>query len=267
MTARGEVPVIVVPDEVAETLSALAGVLRGSIVLVGGWAVTCRLRMARTVARPTSDVDVLLMTDSRPARAALERLAMVQVDDAHPCRLTGLPLAVDLLAADAAEQDLATPARVDRQVTDTDGLRLLVPPFGELLARTADAVTVEGASGAARTAVSLPRVGGLIAAKVANISLEMRTAEKRASDGEDVVRLLEAFGVLAILDDLALATAAEADGLLRLLNQIGASGLAAQSTVSGYLPDRERLTASVDRLTRGLATVLGHRRPPLAAAS
>lgn len=248
----GQVPVIVVPDDVAETLSALRGVLSGSIVLVGGWAVTCRLRMARGVARPTSDIDVLLMTDARPARAALESLAAVQADDSHPCRLTGLPLAVDLLAGGVSEDDLISPARTDRQVTDGDGLRLIVPPFGDLLARTAEPVQVEGSGRSSRAVVSLPRAGGLVAAKVANIALEMRTPDKRASDGEDAVRLIEAFGVLAVFDDIAGATSAEREGLRTLLHQIGAGGLAAQSTASGYAPDRQRLEESIARLMDGL---------------
>ena len=57
--------------------------------------------------------------------------------------------------------------------------------------------------------VLLPIAGALLAAKVANIALGFRTPDKRASDGEDIVRLIEAFGSLALLADLEVATPEE----------------------------------------------------------
>ena len=62
---------------------------------------------------------------------------------------------------------------------------------------------------ASETIVLFPKAGALLAAKVATVALEFRTAEKRASDGEDIVRLSEAFGSLAVLADLEHATPEE----------------------------------------------------------
>lgn len=59
------------PDAVVESLSAIVNVLPGGVVLVGGWAVRCRLRMARAAVRATEDLDLLLREEARPARAAL----------------------------------------------------------------------------------------------------------------------------------------------------------------------------------------------------
>lgn len=83
---------------------------------------------------------------------------------------------------------------------------------------------------------------------MANVALEYRDPAKRASDGEDAVRLLEAFGALAIAQDLRDATSDESADLAAQLSQIGASGLAAQSRLSGYDADRERLAAAVQAL-------------------
>src|SRR5439155_15108470 len=81
--------VIAAPAPVVATLAALIDALGAPVTVVGGWAVTCRLRMARSQARPTEDLDVLLGLAARPARIALEAVAAVQDDPAHPCRLSG----------------------------------------------------------------------------------------------------------------------------------------------------------------------------------
>src|SRR5207245_1664023 len=52
--------VIAVPAPVVATLAALVDALGAPVTVVGGWAVTCRLRMARSQVRPTEDLDVLL---------------------------------------------------------------------------------------------------------------------------------------------------------------------------------------------------------------
>lgn len=233
-------PVIGVPGEVVDTIAGLRDAV-GPVVLVGGWAVHCRLAMGRSRARPTSDVDVLLGAESRPARAALEAAAAVQDDPSHPCRLSGLPLLVDLLA-DGPD---------DAVVVDDDGLSLLVPPFAGLLGRAWEDVVLD-ASGA-RTECRLPLAGALFAAKVANLALELRPAEKRASDGEDAVRLLETFGALAIVADVRSASPAEARRLRMVLGQVGASGLSAQSRLSGHDPDPDRLRLAVEGVITRLA--------------
>ena len=226
-----------VPEEVVDTVTRLRGVVT-DIVMVGGWAVHCRLAMGRSRSRPTSDLDVILGPDSRPARAALEAIAAVQDDPGHPCRVSGLPLLVDLLSA---EGDAAREV-----VVDEDGLALLIPPFASLLERTAESIVLE--AGGARTDCSLPTAGALLAAKVGNLALEHRTPDKRASDGEDAVRLLETFGALALAADLAAATPAESGLLARVLGQVGASGLEAQARASGYRPDPGRAPAAVAAL-------------------
>lgn len=233
-------PVIGVPGEVVETVAGLRSAV-GAVVLVGGWAVHCRLAMGRSRARPTSDLDVLLGSDSRPARAALEGVAAVQDDPSHPCRLSGLPLLVDLLA-DGPQ---------DAVVVDEDGLSLLVPPFAGLLSRAWEEVVLD--ADGSRTESRLPLAGALFAAKVANLALELRPPDKRASDGEDAVRLLETFGALAVAKDLGAATPAEAARLRTLLGQVGAGGLSAQSRVSGYEPDAERLRLAVEAVLRRVA--------------
>jgi len=238
--------VIRVPEAVADTLARLTGAVGGHVVLVGGWAVQCRLRMARRDIRPTSDVDVILGPASRPARAALEAAAAVQDDPTHPCRVSGLPLLVDLLAEAPGEAVVAT----QESFSDPDGLRLLVPPFAGLLARATDTVRLEGETSAAE--VRLPLAGALFAAKIANFGLELRPAEKMASDGEDAVRLVEAFGALAVAHDLRHARPDERGRLVAGLEQVGGSALAAQARVSGYDADAQRMSFVVDELVRAL---------------
>lgn len=199
---------IVAPDAVVASLRTVVDALPGGVVLVGGWAVRCRLRMARAAVRATEDLDVLLGGDARPARDALAAVDAIQKDPGHPCRLEGLPLLVDLLADDLPNGvDVARPGRVDERIEDPDGLVLLVPPFGKLLARSAEWVRLASEADADGCMVRLPSAGALFAGKVANIALDFRPPDKRASDGEDVVRLIEAFGALALLSDLGDATA------------------------------------------------------------
>lgn len=237
--------VIRVPEPVADTLARLTAAV-GEVVLVGGWAVQCRLKMARREIRPTADVDVILGPESRPARAALEAASAIQDDPTHPCRISGLPLLVDLLAEGPADAVVAT----DESLTDADGLRLLVPPFAGLLARTTETLRLEGETSEAE--VGLPLAGALFAAKVANFGLELRPAEKVASDGEDAVRLVEAFGALAVAHDLRHAEADERARLVARLEQVGGRALAAQARVSGYEADPERIRIVVDELVRVL---------------
>ena len=233
-------PVIGVPGEVVDTIAGLRAAV-GDVVLVGGWAVHCRLAMGRSRARPTSDVDVLLGEESRPAKAALAAATAVQDDPSHPCRLSGLPLLVDLLA-DGPD---------DAVVVDEDGLSLLVPPFAGLLGRAWEEVVLD--ADGARTSCRLPLAGALFAAKVGNLALELRPPEKRASDGEDAVRLLETFGALAVAADVRSATALEVRRLRTLLDQIGAGGLSAQARRSGHDPDPDRLRLAVEAVASRLA--------------
>lgn len=239
---------IVVPGDVSTTLAMIIAAVGSEVVVVGGWAVSCRLRMARMAARPTEDLDLLLGEGARPARAALEALSAVQSDPRHDCRLEGLPLLVDLLAACPLDH----PGRGDAVIEDADGLKLLVPPFGALLARSAEPMRLLDAMGAGEAVVGLPRAGALLAAKVANITLELRRPEKRAGDGEDAVRLIEAFGSLALLRDLEAATPEERADLRSHLDRIGAGGLHGQARAGGLTADRARLEAAVDDLLRGL---------------
>ncbi len=95
--------------------------------------------------------------------------------------------------------------------------------------------------------------GSLLAAKAANVALEFRTAEKRASDGEDVVRLTDAFGTLALLADLDHATREERVDLHYHLVQLGAGGISGQARASGLTHDVDRLRITVDQLTARLA--------------
>ncbi|HUP87410.1 MAG TPA: hypothetical protein VM143_17295 [Acidimicrobiales bacterium] len=238
--------VIRVPEPVAETLATLSSAVGGGVVLVGGWAVQCRLRMARRQIRPTSDLDVILGPATRPARSALEAASAIQDDPEHPCRISGLPLLVDLLA----ERPDAAVVGADDTVTDHDGLRLLVPPFASLLARATEPVRLEGEP--SQVIVCLPLAGALFAGKTANIGLEHRPAEKVASDGEDAVRLVEAFGALALAHDLRQATPGERRDVVARLEQIGGSALAAQARVSGYDADPGRIRVVVDELLRAL---------------
>lgn len=244
---------IVVPAEVAATLALLVGAVGPAVVLVGGWAVVCRLRMARSATPPTVDLDVLLRADARPARAALAAIEAVQSDPRHSCRLDGLPLLVDLLA-DGPSASLAVGhrGRGDGEIEDEDGLRLLIPPFAALLTRTAEPMRLADENGDAEAVVRLPRAGALLAAKIANITLELRQPEKRASDGEHAVRLIEAFGSTALCADLTEATPDERADLHHHLEQIGAGGLDGQSRAAGFPRDRARLEVVVDDLLRGL---------------
>lgn len=224
-------------------------------MLVGGWAVRCRLRMARAAVRATEDLDLLLREDARPARAALAAVNAAQADPAHPCRLEGLPLLVDLLADDLPNGvEVARPGRVDERIEDPDGLVLLVPPFGRLLARSAEWVRLVSEAAPDGCMVRLPSAGALFAGKVANVALDFRTPEKRASDGEDVVRLIEAFGALALLSDLVNATPEERADLREHLVQLGAGGLAGQARAARLDHDPARLKIAVSRVVDGLAT-------------
>ena len=251
MTGEPDVS-IAVPGDIVASVASISRAVGAPTVLVGGWAVRCRLQMARSDARPTDDLDLLLGADVRPAGAALEAIGAVQPDPSPPCRLAGLPLLVDLLADDVPEAVASGRGRTDEVVEDPDGLRLLVPPFAELLARTAEEVQLVSLDGDDRCVVLLPRAGALFAAKVANITLEFRTPDKRASDGEDVVRLIEAFGSLAILADLGGATADERVVLARHLGQVGVGGIAGQARAAGHPHDRQRLEIAVQRLIQGL---------------
>jgi hypothetical protein len=244
---------IAVPGAVVATLDRLHQALPSPTVLVGGWAVRCRLQMARSQARPTDDVDVVLPASVRPARAALDAIEAVQADPQHPCRLKGLPLLVDLLAEDVPT-GVATehPGRVDERVTDPDGLELLVPPFARLLTRTSEPVALTTADGTLAADVRLPLAGALLAAKVANVAMDFRRPEKRASDGEDLARLLIAFGPLALLDDLGGADAAERADLRHHLTALGGGGISGQARANRFDHDEQRIADAVRRLLDGL---------------
>jgi hypothetical protein len=246
---------IAVPAEVVSTLSALVGALSEPVVLVGGWAVACRLRMARTDNRPTEDVDAMLRMTGRPHKAALDAIDAIQRDAAHPCRLSGptLALSVDLLADRPADVVGAIGRGIGDEVISVGGLQLLVPPCAALLARTSVEVRLRSLSDAKHSVVvRLPLAGALFAAKVANIALEHRAPAKRASDAEDAARLADAFGSMALAQDLGVATDGERRQLVRLLAAIGASGLTAQSHISGYRVELIRLQPFVDDLMQRL---------------
>jgi len=244
---------IVVASEVVESLVAVTSALGVPVVLVGGWAVRCRLLMASSESRPTDDLDVLLRADARPARAALAAVHAVQSDPLHPCRLEGLPLLVDVLADDLpAGVPVARPGRVDERVVDPDGLNLLVPPFAELLARSAAPMRIVTTGDTIEAVVLLPIAGALLAAKVANIALGFRTPDKRASDGEDIVRLIEAFGSLALLADLEVATPEERTDLRQHLVLLDAGGIGGQARAAKFDHDAGRLRISIDGLIHGL---------------
>lgn len=246
------VATIGVPKAIAECLGQLVAALGGPVTLVGGWAVTSRLRMAQSRGRPTEDVDVVLGEHLRPAAAALAAISAVQDDPEHPCRLAGLPVLVDLLAEGPA--NALVPAHLaDRAVTDADGLRLLVPPFARLLCATAEQVRFEAEGQSADgVVVALPRAGALLAAKVANLDLEDRRPEKKAGDAEDAVRLLNAFGALALADDLSAATAEERRRLHYLVTATGASGLFAAMGTADVERDEERIDAALRALLDAL---------------
>lgn len=239
---------VVVPNQVVSTIAAMAAALGEDIVLAGGWAIACRLRMARTTTRPTEDIDIVLGPASRPARRALEAASAAQDDPRHPCRLVGLPLWVDLLGTDP---EAHVPGGDGALVTDPDGLRLLTPPFADLLVRSAEPVVLDDDAGT-RAIIRLPRAGALVAAKVGNLALEDRAREKRATDGEDVVRLLEAFGTLALLEDLAVATPGERADLAQRLRVIGSSAITAQARAAGHHVEAERTRAGVAELLKAL---------------
>lgn len=246
---------IATPDAVVASLRIVVDALPGGVVLVGGWAVRCRLRMARAAVRPTEDLDLLLRGDARPARDALAAVDAIQADPEHPCRLEGLPLLVDLLADDLPDGvDGARPGRVDERIEDPDGLVLLVPPFGLLLARSAELVRLVSEADADGCMVRLPSAGALFAGKVANVALDFRTPEKRASDGEDVVRLIEAFGALALLADLEEANSEERADLHDHLVRLGAGGLAGQARAARLDHDPDRLRMAISRMVDGLAS-------------
>lgn len=180
MTAPlGPPPIIVVADSVVASLVTLTSAVGTPVTLVGGWAVAARLRMARVQGRPTEDLDILLSASARPAAAALRAIKAVQDDETHPCRLTGLPLMVDLLADTTSHS--VVPAGDDDLIVDEDGLRLLVPPMAGLLTRSSEQVFLESReAGSGRVSVNLPNAGALFAAKIANIALEFREPDKRA---------------------------------------------------------------------------------------
>jgi hypothetical protein len=213
---------IAVPAEVVSTLSALVDALSEPVVLVGGWAVACRLRMARTDNRPTEDVDAMLRMTGRPHKAALDAIDAIQRDAAHPCRLSGptLALSVDLLADRPADVVGAIGRGTGDEVVSVGGLQLLVPPCAALLART---------------------------------SVEVRLRSLSDPQHSVVVRL-----PLALAQDLGVATDDERRQLVRLLAAIGASGLTAQSHISGYRVELIRLQPFVDDLLRRLEATLSH---------
>lgn len=242
-------PVIVVADDVIATLAPLTRVLAAPVVLGGGWAVHCRLRMARSASRPTEDLDLILSRGLRPAGAALAAVGTVQDDPAHPCRLSGLPLLVDLLAD--GEWDPIAPVEI---VVDEDDVALLIPPLAALLVRTSERVTLCNTGDDARVSVGLPTAGALLAAKVANFRLEHRPSAKQASDAEDVLRLTAAFGSLALASDLEAATPSERHVVATLLAQMGGSGLRAAARRAGYVVDDSEL---VDFGIGGLVGMLG----------
>jgi hypothetical protein len=139
------------------------------------------------------------------------------------------------------------------EVISVGGLQLLVPPCAALLARTSVEVRLRSLSDAKHSVVvRLPLAGALFAAKVANIALEHRAPAKRASDAEDAARLADAFGSMALAQDLGVATDGERRQLVRLLAAIGASGLTAQSHISGYRVELIRLQPFVDDLMQRL---------------
>lgn len=247
------VATIGVPRAVAGCLGQLVAALGGPVTLIGGWAVTCRLRMARSRGRPTEDVDVVLGEHLRPAAAALAAISAVQDDPEHPCRLAGLPVLVDLLA-EGPTASLVPAHLADRSVTDADGLRLLVPPFARLLCATAEHVRLEAEDQASGSAiVGLPRAGALFAAKVANLDLEDRHPEKRAGDAEDAIRLLTTFGALALAEDLRTATADEQRRIHYLLQATGGSGLYAAAGDADVERDEARVSAALRTLAASFA--------------
>jgi hypothetical protein len=137
------------------------------LVLVGGWAVHCRLRMGRQAARMTVDLDVLIGGHLRPARQRLDAIHAVQSDPKHSCRLEGLGIDVDLLTGD--DPPVLRGHETSRVVEDPDRLRLLKPPQGQLLARLVDPVRV--ADDTATADALLPRAAPLLAVKLANLTL------------------------------------------------------------------------------------------------
>jgi len=262
MTApQGPPPIIVVAHGIVASLMMLTSAVGAPVTLVGGWAVAARLHMARLKGRPTEDLDVLLSAAARPAAVALRAINAVQEDQTHPCRVTGLPLLVDLLADTTSDAVAATGN--EELIVDEDGLRLLVPPMADLLVRASEQVWLESrAADATRVSVRLPNAGALFAAKVANIALEFREPHKRASDAEDAVRLLFAFGAGAILTDLRIAHADERIRVQALLEQIAATGFAAQARANGYVANETRLAAGIQRIVVELAPETAVGRTP-----
>jgi len=234
--------VVSVPEPVIGSLGALSTIGLGPVLLVGGWAVTGRLRMAGSATRPTEDLDVLMGTIA-PSAAALRGIGVAQDDPAHPCRLVGLPLAIDLLAV--SPDEVVVPLHGDETVEGEDGIAALVPPFSALLVRSGELVELESPQGQ-RVRARLPSAGALLANKVGNLAIEARLA-KWPSDALDVGLLLTAFGALALASDLELATFGERQALAGLMNSIGSSGMAAQVGRQGRrtMPQAE---AAWDRL-------------------
>jgi hypothetical protein len=140
---------IEVEPAVVRTLRRLTHALGGLVLLVGGRAVQCRLRLARYETRVTLDIDILLDWRLRPARQSLATIPAVQDDPLHPCRLTGAGLDVDLLTGDLDQATQTDPGRI----VDDDGLVLLVPPFVDALVLNAEAS--DGSTNSALT----PRCG------------------------------------------------------------------------------------------------------------
>lgn len=226
--------VIEVDLAVLSTLSQLREALGHPVILVGGRAVQCRLRLARHDTRVTIDIDVMVASELRPARAALATISASQSDPEHPCRLLGAGLDVDLLANDRDEAQRRDPG----QIVDDDGLVLLVPPFADALVCDPELFTL--AAGAGRVDVWLPRAGALFASKAANLFLEDRPPAKRASDGHDALSLLDAFGPLALAHDLRLLPAERRRLLAELVQEVGYGGFAAQARLSGAaFPDAQ----------------------------
>ena len=192
----------------------------------------------------------MVTTFPRPTPSALLSIGAIQDDPKHPCRVSGLPLLVDLLADRVAEGGVSPrPGRADGDLIDADGLHLLVPPFGALLARASEEVVLTTAQGSVEdVTVRLPLAGALFAGKVGSLALEQRAPEKRASDGEDAVRLVEAFGSLALIRDLEHAIDAERTDLRSLLDAVRGSGLVAQAKVSGHVVEPQRIEEACRQL-------------------
>jgi hypothetical protein len=227
-------PSISIDEQLCADLAALNAALGTPVVLAGGWAVQCRLRMGRASIRATEDLDVILSSHHRPAKDRLEAIGVRQDDPRHSCRLLGRTTDIDLLADD--DPPVLQGHLPSRVVEDQDGLRLLRSPQAQLLVRGAEPVLLTG--GSITTDVLLPRAGALVAAKMANLTLENR-GHKLKSDAIDVVNLLAVFGTLGLLEDLQHATDEERTALLKAMEVIGPT--AVHALTDGHSLDLDRV--------------------------